>query len=125
LPGAASRRTSFSGRSALSSADCSDQGLDLTADGRIVSTLDGSLLHDNDVDITSVNLDEFQRQLLRREKPGRKVAGLPGHTSATQRENRRADLHVTPIITTNLGYFDRREVDLVGIWEHHQPRSAT
>jgi hypothetical protein len=60
LPRAGGSR-SLAGRRALGAADHAEQGFNLAADGGIVRTFDRAGLNDGEVEIASVDIDEFKR----------------------------------------------------------------
>jgi hypothetical protein len=75
------------------------------------------LLYDDNVDIPFIDLDEYQRELCRLEK-GRAIAALPGPSPTRDRDKRRRDFDITPVVASHLGDFDRFEVDLIGFRQH-------
>jgi hypothetical protein len=89
----------------------------LTANSGVIRTLENTLLNDHDVDIAFIDLDEFERELCRLEKV-RAIAGLPGPSPTRDREQRRGDFDIAPVVTPHLGDFDRFEFDLFGFRQH-------
>jgi hypothetical protein len=82
------------------------------------------LLHDDNVDVASIDLDEIERLLRGLREHGRTIACLPGPGHATKCHQRRADLHITQEAAAHLRDFDRFEVDVLGFRDHDEPRET-
>jgi hypothetical protein len=95
----------------LSPSDCSKLRLDLTPHSLVIGALNGSLLDDNQIDISLVDLHEPNRKLRCRRPEGWAITGLPRTRGAHNHNHSDANLHKTKGIAPSAGNLNRLELD--------------